>query len=102
MLVGKFGERFGIGDGTGGGLGMNKGQDLRIRVSLQCRFSLGGINGNTPFILNHDRGAATALHIFLHAATEDTVLADDHLVTRLNQVDKTHLHTGRTRCRHRH
>ncbi len=80
---------------------MNKGKDFRVGVRVDCLSDFLGVNRISPPVLHHDRSAATPLYVFFHPPTEDTVLADDRLVTRLEKIDECRLHSCRSRRRER-
>ncbi len=101
MLMCQFHQSFGIGLGTGGSFGMHESHQFGIGIGPERLLQFVRINHAAPFIFQHDRCRTTALDVFLHAPAEHAVLADDHLVTRLDQVDEAGFHAGRTRCRNR-
>ena len=94
-------QGLGITAHAGGGLRVDEGQDGGVRVGVEGGCHLVDRHGLAPVVLHHDGGGATALDIFLHAPTEDPVLAHDHLVPRGQQVDEAGFHAGGAGCRHR-
>ncbi len=94
MTMGNFGQGLHIRAGAGRGFSMYEGDDSGVGVGLDRLLQLVRINGATPFVLDHDRLAAAAFNVLLHAAAENTILADDDLVTGLYKIDKTHFHAG--------
>ena len=72
---------------------MDKSQQLGIRIGLEGILYLVRINRLAPFVLDHNGLRTTALHVFFHAPTKNTVLTNDSLVTGLKQVNKAAFHT---------
>ena len=77
---------------------MNERNNLCIGVFFNRSLELFGINRVTPTIHNHDRCRTTALDVLFHATAKHSVLAYDHFIATLHQINEGSLHSSRARC----
>ena len=81
---------------------MDEGDDLGVRVCLERIFQFLRVNRASPVVLHHYSHTTAAFDVLFHASAKHTVLAHDHFVARLNQIDEAGFHAGRAGCGNRH
>ena len=80
---------------------MDEGERPGAGIGLDGGLRFFQIDHRSPVIRDHDGGRSGAGDVFLHAPAEDAVLADDHRIARLDQIDEGRFHARRSRRRDR-
>ena len=71
---------------------MDECHQLGVAVLLERILELLRIARLAPLVFDHDGGAANALHVLDHAATEHAIAHHDDFLARFDHVDKARFH----------
>ena len=77
---------------------VNDADEFHLRMRVERRLDLLQRNHVAPRRLDRVDGRAAALHHILHARAEYAVDAHDHLVARLDEIDRAAFHAGHARA----